>query len=63
MAQMLDSDVDSVRTEITEVLEQEGGWNEVALNRFRKVDSILREVGRVHGLALCERTLDSKLQY
>lgn len=52
MAQMLDGDVDSVRTEITEVLEQEGGWNEVALNRFRKVDSILREVGRVHGLAL-----------
>ncbi|KAL4263076.1 cytochrome P450 family protein [Pleurotus pulmonarius] len=51
MAQMPTEDVDSVRDEIKAVLEQEGGWTKSALDKFRKIDSILREVGRVHGLS------------
>ncbi|KAF4563282.1 hypothetical protein EYR40_007003 [Pleurotus pulmonarius] len=51
MAQMSAEDLDSVRKEVREVLDQEGGWNKAALNRFWKIDSILREVGRIHGLS------------
>ncbi|KAF8161079.1 cytochrome P450 [Crassisporium funariophilum] len=43
-------DVESMRTEIREALQSEGGWNKPALLKFRKVDSALREVGRFHGL-------------
>ncbi|KAG9221143.1 hypothetical protein CCMSSC00406_0005418 [Pleurotus cornucopiae] len=51
MAQMSTEDIESVRKEVREVLDQEGGWNKSALNRFWKIDSILREVGRMHGLS------------
>lgn len=54
MAQMSAEDIDSVRKEVREVLDQEGGWNKAALNRFWKIDSILREVGRMHALAFRE---------
>lgn len=43
-------DVESIRTEIQEALESEGGWTKGALLKFRKVDSALREVGRFYGL-------------
>lgn len=46
-------DVESIRTEIQEALESEGGWNKGALLKFRKVDSALREVGRFYGLMYC----------
>ncbi|KAG9226001.1 hypothetical protein CCMSSC00406_0009098 [Pleurotus cornucopiae] len=51
MAQMSTEDIGSVREEVKTVLEQEGGWTKMALDRFVKIDSILREVGRIHGVA------------
>ena len=46
-------DIESIRTEIQEALEAEGGWTKGALLKFRKVDSALREVGRFYGLMYC----------
>ncbi|KAG5651165.1 hypothetical protein H0H81_009629 [Sphagnurus paluster] len=43
-------DLDSIREEVLEALESEGGWTKVALLKFKKIDSALREVGRVYGL-------------
>jgi len=40
------------RSEIGAVLEAEGGWNKASIARFRKLDSVLKEVGRVHGFTL-----------
>ncbi|KAF9501445.1 cytochrome P450 [Pleurotus eryngii] len=51
MAQMSAEDIESVRKEVKEVLDQERGWNKSALNKFWKIDSILREVARMHGLS------------
>jgi len=42
--------IESMRQEITEALQSEGGWNKGALDKFHKVDSALREVGRYYGL-------------
>jgi len=44
------SDIDSIRAEVEESLQLAGGWNKVALAGFRKLDSLLREVGRFYGL-------------
>ncbi|KAF4603070.1 cytochrome P450 family protein [Pleurotus pulmonarius] len=52
VAQMSIGDVDSMREEVMYALEQEGGWNKRALDRFWKIDSLLREVGRMHGMSL-----------
>ncbi|TFK44689.1 cytochrome P450 [Crucibulum laeve] len=43
-------DVDSIRAEVAEALESEGGWTKGALLKFRKIDSAFREVGRFYGL-------------
>jgi len=50
LASLSASDLDAIRAEITHALEVEGGWNKPALARFHKIDSLLREVARVHGL-------------
>ncbi|KAF9452383.1 cytochrome P450 [Macrolepiota fuliginosa MF-IS2] len=42
--------VDSIRKEVQEALDSEGGWTKGALLKFKKIDSALREVGRVYGL-------------
>ncbi|KAF9012312.1 cytochrome P450 [Cyathus striatus] len=42
--------IDGIRAEILDALETEGGWTKSALLKFRKIDSALREVGRVYGL-------------
>ncbi|KAF8893357.1 cytochrome P450 [Infundibulicybe gibba] len=42
--------LDDIRLEIEVALESEGGWNKAALLKFKKVDSVLREAGRVYGL-------------
>ena len=48
-------DVESMRTEIKEALESEGGeWNKASLLKMRKVDSAFREVGRFYGLGYSE---------
>ena len=48
-------DVESMRTEIREALESEGGdWNKTSLLKMRKIDSAFREVGRFYGLAYGE---------
>jgi hypothetical protein len=48
-------DVESMRTEIREALESEGGdWNKASLLKMRKIDLAFREVGRFYGLAYCE---------
>ncbi|KAL0955893.1 hypothetical protein HGRIS_002090 [Hohenbuehelia grisea] len=52
MAVMRKEDLNSIREEVIQALDEEGGWNKASLARFRKLDSILREVGRVYGLAL-----------
>ena len=33
-----------------EALESEGGWTKGALDKFYKLDSALREIGRFHGI-------------
>ncbi|KAF8070155.1 cytochrome P450 [Lyophyllum atratum] len=43
-------ELDSIREEILAALESEGGWTKVALLKFKKIDSALREVGRFYGL-------------
>jgi len=44
------SDIDSIRAEVTHALEEEGGWTKAALARFHKIDSLLKEVGRMYGV-------------
>jgi hypothetical protein len=48
---MSDAQRAEIRTEVCEALASEGGWTKAALAKFRKLDSLLREVGRVHGLS------------
>ena len=36
-----------------EALESEGGWTKGALDKFYKLDSALREIGRFYGLMQC----------
>uniref|UniRef100_A0A8H7Y3B5 Cytochrome P450 n=1 Tax=Psilocybe cubensis TaxID=181762 RepID=A0A8H7Y3B5_PSICU len=43
-------EVEGMRSEVEDALESEGGWNKAAVDRFYKIDSALREVGRYHGL-------------
>jgi len=50
LASLPSSDIDSIRAEVTHALEEEGGWTKAALARFHKIDSVLKEVGRVHGV-------------
>jgi len=38
---------------VEEALESEGGWTKGALDKFYKLDSALREVGRFYGLMQC----------
>ena len=48
-------DVESMRTEIRAALESEGGdWNKASLLKMWKIDSALREVGRIYGLGYRE---------
>jgi predicted Zn-dependent protease len=50
-----DEDLESMRQEVQEALDSEGGWTKGALLKFRKIDSALREVGRVYGLMHCKQ--------
>jgi len=34
-------------------VESEGGWTKAALDKFYKLDSALREIGRFYGLMQC----------
>ncbi|PPR07416.1 hypothetical protein CVT26_013732 [Gymnopilus dilepis] len=43
-------DIESMRTEVKEALDSEGGWTKGALDKFHKIDSALREIGRYYGL-------------
>ncbi|KAF9566781.1 cytochrome P450 [Agrocybe pediades] len=43
-------DIESMRSEIREALDSEGGWTKPALDKFYMVDSALREIGRCYGL-------------
>ncbi|GLB37078.1 putative cytochrome p450 [Lyophyllum shimeji] len=43
-------DLNSIREEVMDALESEGGWTKTALLKFKKIDSALREVGRYYGL-------------
>jgi predicted ATPase len=52
---LLDSEaIQSVREEVQEALASEGGWTKGAIQKFKKLDSALREVGRVYGLMHCK---------
>lgn len=50
---MSKADVESIRTEVKEALELEGGWTKSVLDKLYKIDSALREVGRYYGLMNC----------
>ncbi|KAF8658273.1 hypothetical protein AX16_002049 [Volvariella volvacea WC 439] len=50
LAMLPESTLDEIRSEVVMALEAEGGWTKTALLKFRKIDSALREVGRVYGL-------------
>lgn len=54
LALLSEEDLNGMRMEISDALESEGGWNKAALLKFKKVDSTLREVGRVYGLMHCK---------
>ena len=41
---------DEIIHEVQDALYTEGGWNKAALAKFKKLDSVLKEVGRFHGL-------------
>lgn len=45
---------DEIRTEVRQALADEGGWNKESLAKFRKLDSLLKEIGRVQGLSRCK---------
>ncbi|KAJ8514665.1 hypothetical protein ONZ45_g7831 [Pleurotus djamor] len=51
LAQMSADDLEGIRSEIKLALEEEGEWNKDALQRFRKLDSVLREIGRMYGIS------------
>jgi hypothetical protein len=53
LALLPQQDLDGIRDEINAALESEGGWNKLSLLKFRKIDSALREIGRVYGLMNC----------
>ena len=42
-----------MRTEVQEALESEGGYTKAAIDKFHKIDSALREIGRYYGLLHC----------
>lgn len=50
LAALSKDQLESIRTEIIEAVESENGWNKASLAKMRKIDSTLREVGRVFGL-------------
>jgi len=50
IALLSQEDLESIRTEVEEALESEGGWTKGALDKFYKLDSALREIGRFHGI-------------
>jgi hypothetical protein len=55
LASLPSSDIDSICAEVTHALEEEGGWTKAALARFHKIDSLLKEVGRMYGcLNVCQ---------
>lgn len=51
---MSKENVDSIREEVEAALESEGGWTKAAVDKFFKIESALREVGRYYGLMHCE---------
>jgi hypothetical protein len=53
LALLLQEDLDGIRDEINVALESEGGWTKLAVSKFYKLDSALKEVGRVYGLGHC----------
>ncbi|KAJ8509399.1 hypothetical protein ONZ45_g8424 [Pleurotus djamor] len=52
LSQMFPEDVSSIREEIEQVLSEEHCWNKAGLSRLTKLDSLLREIGRFHGISL-----------
>lgn len=52
LATLPQSDLEQIREETKHALESEGGWTKAALAKFRRIDSVLKEVGRVHGLGI-----------
>ena len=53
IALLSEEDVESIRMEVEEALESEGGWTKSALDKLYKLDSALREIGRFYGLMQC----------
>ncbi|GLB35207.1 putative cytochrome p450 [Lyophyllum shimeji] len=52
LAAMTPPDVELIRSEVEDVLSQEGSWTKSALSRCSRLDSLLREVGRLHGVTI-----------
>ena len=50
LAVMPQAQRDEIIHEVQDALYTEGGWNKAALAKFKKLDSVLKEVGRFHGL-------------
>jgi hypothetical protein len=50
------SQLEEIRNQVRQALAEEGGWSKASLARFHKLDSLLREVGRFHGLMQCKPT-------
>ena len=53
IALLSQEDIESIRTEVERALESEGGWTNGSLDKFYKLDSALREIGRFDGLIQC----------
>lgn len=52
-----------MREEVQDALVSEGGWTKGTLLKLKKIDSALREVGRVYGLMHCKSLQSSVLSY
>ncbi|KAF5386049.1 hypothetical protein D9615_002542 [Tricholomella constricta] len=48
LALLPQNQLDGIREEVLTALDSEGGWTKLALSKFKKIDSALREVGRVY---------------
>jgi len=52
LAAMSPSDVDLIRSEVEAVFSEEGQWSKSALSKCLRLDSLLREAGRLHGVTI-----------
>jgi hypothetical protein len=51
------ADIELIWMELDEAIVQGSGWSKASLSRCPLLDSLLREVGRLHGVTICKFSL------